>query len=83
MKLNYENTMILLERLRGSNGVDWNPDKHQLLLFSERGNYTYNKNRLDNLNLQRIDYELAVEIKPINEDNYEVLFLSMEEVQNF
>ena len=82
MRLTYDEVIDLLKRATGGRGVDWNPNKHQMILFAECGNYTYNKNRFDSLDLKGVDFEVALGIK---EDCgiYSCKWMTREMVENF
>lgn len=82
MRLTYDEVIDLLKRASGGRGADWNPDKHQMILFNKYGNYTYNKNRFDSLDLKDVEFEVALEIK---EDcgMYECEWLTRKMVEKF
>lgn len=82
MRLTYDEVIDLLKRATGGRGVDWNPDVHQMILFGEYGNYTYNKNRFDNLDLKGVDFEVALEIKE-RDRKYDCKWLTREMVEKF
>lgn len=82
MRLSYDEVIDLLKRASGGRGADWNPDRHQMILFSRYGNYTYNKNRFDSLNLKDADFEVALEIKE-RDGKYDCEWLTREMVEKF
>lgn len=82
MMLNYDETINMLGSV-SKYGTDWNPDKEQLILFGEYSNYTYNKNRWDNLDLSRVEYVKAIIIKPLENEFYEIIEPTEEEVRVF
>lgn len=82
MELTYDEVMDLLKRASGGRGVDWNPDKHQMILFGYSGNYTYNKSRFDSLDLKGVDFEVALEIKG-KYKKYDCKWITREMVEKF
>lgn len=82
MRLTYEEVIDLLKRASGGRGADWNPDKHQMILFNKYGNYTYNKNRFDSLNLKDAEFEVALEIKE-RDGKYDCKWLTRKMVEKF
>ena len=82
MMLNYDETISMLRSI-SKYGTDWYPDKEQLILFGEYSNYTYNKNRWDNLDLSKAEYVKAIIIKPLENDFYEIIEPTDEEVRAF
>lgn len=84
MVLTYEGIINMLD-LTGRK-VDWDNEKHQLILFCEHNKtYTFNKNRLDNLkDLSDIDFKIALEVKPFEDiDLYEYQWLSKDDIKEF
>lgn len=81
--LNYDEVISLLNYLNGGKGVDWYPELYQMILFTTYNNYTYNKNRWDSLNLKGVEYKIAISIKEVEEDKYEVILLNRNEVEVF
>ena len=82
MRLSCDEVIDLLKRASEGRGADWNPDKHQMILFNKYGNYTYNKNRFDSLNLKDVEFEVAIEIKEDCE-MYECEWLTRKMVEKF
>lgn len=83
MRLSYDEVIELLKKKSGGRGVEWYPEYHQLILFQESGNYTFNKNRWDNLDLSNREFWLALEIYEVEGGMYEVVELNKKEVENF
>lgn len=81
VKMQYDEVRAVLNSF--SNKTSWYPEKEQLLVEYDFHSYTYNKNRWDNLHISTEDMIKAVHIKPINNDSWNVVFYTKEQVEKF
>lgn len=80
MKMNYNEVQILLRNIGYAN---WYPDFDNLILVQEWGNYTFLKQRFDNLRLEDREFKKAIRINPISENLWKVSYLTREELKEF
>lgn len=76
---NYDEIMQILRYVKN---VDWYPERESLILEYEYNSYTYYRNRLDNLKLNK-DFIQAIYIKPLENDLYLLEYWNTKQVNEF
>ena len=81
VEMKYDEVRAVLNSF--SNRTSWYPEKEQLLVEYDFSSYTYDKNRWDNLHINTEDIVKAVHINPINDNAWNVVFYTKEQVEKF
>lgn len=76
---NYDEIMQILRYVKNA---DWYPERESLILEYEYNSYTYYRNRLDNLKLNK-EFIQAIYIKPLENDLYLLEYWNAKQVNEF